>query len=198
MKVNTAGAKRWNLAWLAFLLGNTFLPSLLGAVAVVSVVPINFAAFGLWLVLLASCVRKQLRHQRRTLAVTAVMMQVAVIVAIVTGAHLAPGKTTERFLNRTITLPESRMTLDELAGDPNASRPEWRPLWVRISVPDDEKTQVIVFPETTISLRQFVRAVESQSTLRHRFAHCGNGWTILWGGDCSFGLHLRRPRESPY
>ena len=198
MNVNTAGAKCGNLAWLAFLLRNAFLPSLLGAVAVVSVVPINFAAFGLWLVLLASCVWKQLRHQRRILAVTAVMIQVAVIVAIVTGAHLAPGKTTDRFLDRTITLPESRMTLEELAGDPNAPRPEWRPFWVRISVPDDEKMQVIVFPETTISLRQFVSSVESQSTLRHRFAHCGNGWTILWGGDCSFGLHLRRPRESPY
>ncbi|MHB8898587.1 MAG: hypothetical protein ACYC6Y_07555 [Thermoguttaceae bacterium] len=198
MSANTAAAKRGNLAWLAFLLRNGFLPAILGAVAVVSVAPINFAAFGLWLVLLASCARIQLRQQCRTLAVAAVMIQVAVIVAIVTGAHLAPGKTTERFLDRTITLPGSRMTLEELAGDPNAPRPERRPFWVGISVPDDEKIQVIVFPERTISLRQFVSAVESQSTLRHRFAHCGNGWTILWGGDCSSGLHLRRPRESPY
>jgi hypothetical protein len=90
------------------------------------------------------------------------------------------------------------MTLEELAGDPDGPRPDWRPFSVWISVPDDEKTQVIVFPETTITLRQFVGAIESQSTLRHRFAHCGNGWTMLWGGDCSFGVHLRRPRESPY
>ncbi|MGH7138598.1 MAG: hypothetical protein ACREHD_22865, partial [Pirellulales bacterium] len=65
---------------------------------------------------------------------------------------------------------------------------------VRISAHDDEKTQVIVFPDTNLTLRQFVGAIESQSTLRHRFGHCGNGSTILWGGDCSFGLHLR-PRE---
>jgi len=193
MNVNTAGAVCGNSGWLAFVLRNGLLPSLLGTITVVSVLPLNFAAFALWLALLASFVRKQLRQRRSTIAVTSAMMQMAVIVAIVTAAHLASGKMTDRFLDRTILLPKSRMTLGELEGDPDGPRPEWRPFSVSISVPGEEKTKVIVFPETSLTVRQFVCAIESQSTLRHLFAHCGNGWTILWGGDCSFGLHLRHP-----
>lgn len=198
MNANTKNTRRLNFGWLAFVLRNAFLPSLLGAVAVVSRYPINFAAFALWLVLLAFCVRKQLRQQRPNLAVTSLIMQVAVIVSIVVAATLAPGKTTDRFLERTITLPKSRMTLAELEGDPDGFRPEWRPLSVSVFVPDDEKTTVIVFPETTLTLRQFVAAIESQSTLRHRFGHCGNCSTILRGGDCSFGLSLRHPPDSRF
>ena len=198
MNANTASAGRGNFGGLAFVLKNGLLPVLLGGVGVVTVLPFNFAAFAIWLALLANSARKGLRKQRSTLVVTSVMTQVAVIVAIVTAAHLAPGKTTDRFLDRTITIPESHMTLAELEGDPNGPRPDWSPFFLTISVPDDDKATVITFPETTLTLRQFVRAIESQSTLRHRFAHCGNGWTILWGDDCSFGLHLRHPPNRRY
>jgi hypothetical protein len=198
MNVIEAKPDRRKFGWLAFLLGNGLLPALLGGVAVVSVLPINVAAFAVWLALLAISVQEHLRQQRSGLAITLSTTQVAVIVAIVTAAHLAPGKTTDRFLDRTITIPRSRMTLAELEGDTDGPRPEWCPFSVWISVPDDEKTKVIAFPETTVTLRQFVGAIESQSTLRHRFAHCGNGWTILRGGDCSFGLHVRHPPDRPY
>lgn len=190
MTVSATSVRNGNFGWRAYALRIVFPPVILGAVAVVLPLPINFAAFVLWLALLASFVRKQLRQQRPPLAVASVLMQVSVIVAIVTSAHLAPVKTTERFLDRTITLPKSRMTLRDLAADPEGSRPEWRPHSVSIHAPDDEKTRVVVFPDTSLTLRQFVGAVESQSSLRHWFSHCGNGSTILWGGDCSFGLHL--------
>jgi hypothetical protein len=135
----------------------------------------------------------ELRQESSAFAAAAVMTQVAVFLGIVTAAHLAPGKTTERFLDRAITIPKTRMTLAELEGDSDGPPPEWCPSSVSISVPDDEKTKAIVFPTAELTLRQFVHAIESQSTLRHRFAHCGNGWTIFGGGDCSFGLHLRQP-----
>ena len=193
MSVSAASARSGSFRWLAFVLRNALLPLLLGAVAVVSILPFNFAAFALWFALLASRIRKDVRQQQPNLAVISAIIQVAIMVAVVTAAHLAPGKTTDRFLDRTITLPKSRMTLAELAGDPDEPPPEWRPYSVRISAQNDEKSQVIVFPDTNLTLRQFVGAIESQSTLRHRFGHCGNGWTIIGGGDCSFGLHLRAP-----
>src|SRR4029450_12433064 len=197
MNVDTSCARSGDFGWLAFVLRNGFLPSLLGAGAVALVLPLNFATFALWLALLVRSSRRQLRQQRPALAFASVMTQVAVIAAIVTAAHLAPGKTTDRFLDRTITIPEMRMTLAGLAGDADGPRPAWCPFSLSISVPEDERTTVIVFPETTVTLRQFVCAIESRSTLRHRFAHCGNGWTVLWGGDCSFGLHLRQPPTRP-
>ena len=91
---------------------------------------------------------------------------------IVAAAHLAPGKTTDRFLDRTITIPKNRMTLGELEGDPDGFAPPWRPFSLSITVPQDESAKTIAFPATTLTLRDFVHAVESQSTLRHRFAHC--------------------------
>jgi hypothetical protein len=183
---------------LAFVLRNVFLPSLLGGIAVVSVIPINFAAFAGWLSFLASNARRQLRQQRPGQAASSTTIQVAVVAAIVTAAHIAPVKTTDRLLDRLITLPKAQMTLGELEGDLDGLPPEWRFSWVRVSVPDDERPKVIAFPDTTMTMRQFVGAIESQSTVRHRFAHCGNGWTILWGGDCSFGMDLRRPPSRTY
>jgi hypothetical protein len=193
MRVDSAHAVGRGFGWFGFVVWNGVVASLLGAVAVVLVLGLNFAVLALWLGLLVSSARKQLRQRRPRLAATGVTIQMVVIGLVVTAAHVAPGKTTDRYLDCTITIPNSRMTLGELGGDPQGPHPEWRPFSLSISVPDDEMTNEIVFPETTITLREFVDAVETQSTLRHRFAHCGNGWTILWGGDCSFGLHLRRP-----
>ena len=198
MNAKTASAWFGSFGWLAFVLRNAFVPSLLSAVAVVTVLPFNFAAFAVWLVLLASSVRQQLWQKSLALAVTSVMMQLTVLVAIVMAANLAPGKSTDRFLDRPITIPKERMALGELEVNPDGNRPEWRPFSVSIYVPDKEKTTVIEFRETKLTLRQFVCAIESQSSLRHRFFHCGNGWTILGGGDCSFGLSLRHPPDRPY
>jgi hypothetical protein len=36
-------------------------------------------------------------------------------------------------------------------------------------------------------------AIEAQTPLRNRFHHCGNGATVLWGGDCYFGVGFRVP-----
>ena len=198
MNVDTSSSGVGGFGWLTFVLWNGLLASLLGALAVVLVFGLNFAVLALWLALLVSSARKQLRQRQPRLAATAVLIQVGVIAIVVIAAHVAPGKTTDQFLDRSITLPKSRLTLAELGGDPEGPRPEWRPFSLSISVPDDERTKEIVFPAARIKLREFVDAVETQSTLRRRFGHCGNGWTILWGGDCSFGLHLRRPPSSPY
>jgi hypothetical protein len=51
--------------------------------------------------------------------------------------------------------------------------------------------RVVRFPSKEPTIGEFIAAVESQTALRHRFHHCGNGYTILWGGDCSFGLFFR-------
>lgn len=179
--------------WRALSPRNVLAPLVLGGIAVVAVLPINGVAFALWLVLLVRAVRKHLRQKCGSLAVSSALVQAALMIAIVTAAHLAPVKTTDRVLELPISVPSARMTIGELQGDPDEVRPEWRPHWVSVWAPDDELATEIVFPDTEMAMSEFVHAVESQSTLSHRFGHCGNGWTVLWGGDCSFGLYLRRP-----
>ena len=45
-----------------------------------------------------------------------------------------------------------------------------------------------------MTLREFVAAIEGQTRLGHSFGSCGNaGSSILWGGNCCFGLSLHEP-----
>jgi hypothetical protein len=184
-----------DLLTLRFLGYNLLFSACCGAAVVVLIMGLNFFAFAFWLAAVIWVARTELRMGHQMRAGMAVVVQGAGMVVIVIAAVLAPGKTTERFLDRTITIPNAQMTLSELAGSPDEPKPEWCPFLLSISVPENERATVIDFPGKTISLRQFVDSVEHQSTLRHRFMHCGNGYTVLWGGDCCFGLRLRHPSD---
>jgi hypothetical protein len=174
----------------AFFLRNALPAALLGLAAVVSVLPLNLIVFGVWLVLFPILVSKDHRPGFPGRTLGAFATHLAVMGLVVAAAHHAPGKATERYLDRELTLPSPRMTLAELSGDHVKPRLIWTSDLVTIEAPRREKEKVIAFPGTTITLRDFVRAIEEQSTLRHEFGHCGNGWTILRGPDCSFGLRL--------
>ncbi len=162
---------------------------------VFSVVPMTYvlAPFIGVLVLTEPQVWRSLRQLRLTMpALSFIIVNIACF-AILTLAYFAPLKTTDDYLTRTVSLPKTKISLAELAGLEEPSHILFRLRGVSVSVPEDESDIVIQFPATELTMGQFVDAVEQQSTLRHRFGHCGNGSTILWGGDCSFGLHLRRP-----
>jgi hypothetical protein len=58
---------------------------------------------------------------------------------------------------------------------------------------DADASQVVEWPARELSLRQFVEALETQTDLRHRFLSCGNGYSLLKGPDCGFGMILRNP-----
>ena len=114
--------------------------------------------------------------------------------AILTLAYFAPVKTTDDYLTRTVTLPKTSISLAELAGVEEPPRRRYcsgeaYPFPCRRTRP----ISVIDLPATELTLVQFVTPVECLSALRHRFGLCGNGSTILWGGDCSFGLTLICP-----
>ena len=168
---------------------------LLGLAIVALVLPLSAAALIAWVALLSYRALHLKRTGRRNLAWATVVTQVLLMGAVVVAAHLAPMKTTEHFLDRTLVLPRQELTLADLAGEPDALRPEWMPRWISITAADEERLTLIRFDSAMLTTRQFVGTVERQSTLRHRFSHCGNGWTVLWGGDCCFGLYMRRPRE---
>ncbi len=116
---------------------------------------------------------------------------VAVTALVIVGAILAPVKTTERVLDRRLLLPKTELTLAEMDREVNFDQTEWLPRYVDVGTTKANADTRIRFSATNITLREFVDTIESQSTLRHRFAHCGNGSSVLFGGDCCFGLRLQ-------
>lgn len=121
--------------------------------------------------------------------------QAALLVAALLAAYLWPGKYTEQVLDRPVSLNSQSYTLAELY------EATARPLRTEIELPirtawgfaEEDADQLVAFGVRRMSLREFVETIESQTSIRHRFLHCGNGWTLLRGGDCSFGLLMRDP-----
>jgi len=122
-----------------------------------------------------------------TLATYATVTAVIVVAAI-----LAPVKTTEQVLDRPLALPKTELTLAEMDPDANYESTRWLPRYIHVATDSDSAAKPIRFRAKDITLREFVETIEAQSTLRHRFWHCGNGYSILFGGDCCFGLSLHK------
>ncbi|WP_435015615.1 hypothetical protein TA3x_003159 [Tundrisphaera sp. TA3] len=160
----------------------------LGGVAVVTPLPINLVAFGLWAWLVGRWARRPGRAGGRS-GVAEWVVPAVLMIALLAAAEAAPVKVVDRMKARRIALPRRELTLGEMA-EPDA--------WNRFArlpseLPADLAGRVVRFPEGEITIGEFIAAVERQTPLRHRFGHCGNGSTILWGGDCSFGLSFLLP-----
>jgi hypothetical protein len=110
---------------------------------------------------------------------------------VIIAAVLAPVKTTERVLENPLVLPKTELTLSEMDRETDFERTQWLPRYIYVATTSENADRQIQFRTTDITLREFIDTIESQSELRHRFMHCGNGSSILFGGDCCFGLRLR-------
>lgn len=163
--------------------------ALFSPVVVAGILPLNMAALAAWAVLVRTWARRSgdIRGRGGVL----ILIQAAGMFAIVLAASFAPVKTVDRLRARHILLTKPVMTLAELA-DPIEHG--WRPsIYCYVSVPEGMGDRAVRFPSRDVTVGSFIDAIESQTPLRHRFGHCGNGYTVLWGGDCSFGLRLRIP-----
>ncbi len=157
---------------------------LVGCLVAVTVVPINLIALTAWLLLAWFCYARL----RMRLSVAVQFLGLALVLC---GAWIAPVKTTQDVLRRIITFDRRQMSLEQL--DAYVSSPENRqrlPVKVELAFAVDDKDMVIVLPSERISVADFIDSIQSQTKLRARFEHCGNGWTLLWGGDCCFGLFI--------
>ena len=141
-----------------------------------------------WIIFVSFVYRKESRRGR---GISTLMSYVTITIVVVVLAVLAPVKTTERVLDRRMILPRTAMTLEELDRDTNFVDAHWLPRSIHVSSKPEDADQVIRFRDTDVTLREFIATIEKQSNLRHRFLNCGNGSSILFGGDCCFGLWLR-------
>ena len=116
------------------------------------------------------------------------------MVVVITVAAFAPVKVTDRLMERPVTIPKTEMTLAELNEYCQLHRRGNLPIHIYVEFYEADSTRTVHWSAERMTLRQFIAALESQTPLRHRFSGCGNGWTILWGNDCSFGLSMRDPK----
>jgi hypothetical protein len=162
-----------------------------GLIVVTTPPPFNIAAFVAWAIIVREWAKMPSRseHQRRVSAV--VVIQVTGMSALVLAAGFAPVKILDQQKARRITLPKQIMILDELAEPVQHGWDHYYYCW--LNVPERLADRAVHFPARELTVGEFISAIETQTPLRHKFHHCGNGYTALWGGDCAFGLHFRVP-----
>ena len=165
----------------------------LGSVLVASSTLINLAAFIIWTILVVRWVKRQERARGRRAGATELLIQLATMSVIVLIAALAPCKVVDRVKAQHVTLPSQVMTIAELREPEKYEMSRSFHYWM--SAPEDMAGRVVQFPSLDLTIGMFIAAIEAQTPLRHRFGHCGNGSTILWGGDCSFGLGFHVPPQ---
>jgi predicted PurR-regulated permease PerM len=182
--------------WLSpsFFLWHTLVPVVLAYILVAMPLLIGWMAGLLWFVLLMTTVRRYERRAQPRGALCAAALEVVIVVAIVAMAVAAPGKTRDKVLDRPVKLPKAEMTLAEIKElAEEGPRRESFPIHLSVRLQEADAATNVLFAREEMSLQEFVAAVESQTPIRHRFHSCGNGYTILEGEDCSFGMSLRRP-----
>jgi hypothetical protein len=162
-----------------------------GAVIVATPLPLNFAALFVWAWIVWKWSASWSRENPDGWVNGPVVVQLCGMSAIVLAAVFAPVKVVASQKAQQITLPKVELTVAELAEPIEHGMDRFHRF--AVNAPDELAYQSVKFPARELSVAQFIAAIESQTPLRHRYHHCGNGLTILWGGDCSFGLHFRVP-----
>jgi hypothetical protein len=132
---------------------------------------------------------------RRTAALAT---YVAVTVLVVVAAILAPVKAVDEVLDRTVYLPKAALTLREMDWEANPQVGQWVTCPKYVQTTKNNADTKITFRATEITLREFIQTIEDQSPLRHNFRHCGTCSSILFGGDCCFGVTIKEPTLHRY
>ncbi len=167
--------------------------AIFGTITAVSVVPFSLIALLVFCVTLFGAARARVRSGRARFATVNFVVSIMLFGGILaTAAGYRPSKIEEQFLRREINLPVTQMTLADLS-DAAAYDRQTFPITISFSFADADKEKLIKWHRHDVTLGEFLDGIESQSVLRRRFIHCANGYTILHGGNCSFGLYVRDP-----
>ncbi|WP_425618565.1 hypothetical protein NA78x_002274 [Anatilimnocola sp. NA78] len=158
-------------------------PLIIAVLIAVMPLPINLFGVLLAVALLWGTIRLQ--------GWSASIMPTAVIAITLTTATFAPFKSMARVYEMPIQLPKQSLTLGELAQFTEASRGTRCPISVSWSLTPAQSQTAVRFNSTEVSVQEFLATIESQTSLRPRFAYCGNGWTLLCGYNASGMVSLR-------
>ena len=176
-----------------FSISDVLVSAACGIVAAVGFIPFSFIALIVFVIASFRRGRARIRSGRPQFATANCLSSTLLFGGIVAAAAAyRPSKIEEQLLRREFTLPATQMTLAELSYTATFDRQAF-PIALSFSFADADKETLIKWQSQDVTLGEFLDAIESQSVLRRRFMHCGNGNTILHGGDCTFGLYVRDP-----
>ncbi|MFO0889815.1 MAG: hypothetical protein U0790_11825 [Isosphaeraceae bacterium] len=149
-----------------------------------------------WLAVLGATAMIHLRRRQIRFAIVTLYVHLVVAAAMVSLAVAAPVKTRDRLLARRVVLPKSEMSLRELGDYAEGDGRHSFPVRVWVSYPESRGDLAIHWPASELTFKEFLAVIEHQAGLRHHFGSCGNGSTILFGGNCCFGVSFTAPDSS--
>jgi len=165
--------------------------AILAYAAAATIIPLNVMAVILWLSITVEACRTRLRNKQPIYAAIGVACTMLAVGSVLNAAaQYKPSKTVEIIFDRTVSLESTELSLAQLDYYCTYRREQF-PIRLSLTFADADKDFIVTWPSHSLTLREFIGTIESQTHLRHRFGHCGNGWTLLYGGDCSFGLSIR-------
>lgn len=159
-----------------------------GLMFVVCVFPLNVLVFIAWIALADTMAR--LSSPSGVTRLKPIIAQVTIFATVTVLAFASPFKTQHEHLTKQVRLPKSDVTVSELQRITAQHGRCTLPVHVTFDYYGDLNDKLIHFEKVDLTLGEFITAVENQTPLRHRFAHCANGYTILWGYPPSFMLAL--------
>ncbi len=137
------------------------------------------------------------RRKQMGLAFVVLPVQVVASWAVVVAAVLAPLKTRDRVLQGRVVLPSAERSLGELKAYAEGPGRRSFSTQIHVSFPAAQADHVIRWPGREISVKEFMAAIEEQTRLRCELGSCGNGSTILFGGNCVFGVGIWERHNPP-
>ena len=172
---------------------DAILAAVTGLIAAIAIIPFSVVALIIFAIRLLVKSRSRIRDGRACVAITNSIAATLIFGGILAAASLyRPAKIVDQQLARTINLPSTEMTLAELSYAATNDRRSF-PMQTSFCFAVEDKDTIIRWPRNELTIGEFLDAIESQTVLRRRFMHCGNGYTVLGGGDCCFGLYVRDP-----
>jgi hypothetical protein len=181
----------------SFILKHAILGTIVGGLLAISTIIFFFPIVAaIWLAVLFELLKSCSVGQRLRRGMAMFGVQATAIFVVLLVARFAPVKTEDRLLKRPVVLPKTEMTLRDLTlleARGAAKVPALSPS----AFAERDSDLVVHWPGKEMTLQEFIATIESQTPLRHRFGSCGNGATVLWGGDCVFGLTFRVPKTPP-
>lgn len=128
------------------------------------------------------------------------LVAIGLFTTIVLAAHwYQPAKRERQLMERRVSLPADDVTLADLSFYFSRWNDE-HPVLSSFTFSDADKDKVIHLPSKNPTVRQTLDAIQRDAGIEGQFRHCGNGFSILYGPDCCFGLnvHARGIQGEPF
>lgn len=170
------------MGWSWVIVGYAFWGILVGGLTAIAPGILLPVPLLVWLLMVIDRAHAKPAGQRWREGLVMLSIQGIAITLAITVAVLAPVKTQDRLMKKSVTLPKTEMSLEELELLTHNEQLQW-PTFVHVNYPDAEASRLVSWPAKDLTMREFVTAIEEQTPLRHRFRFCGVAMTILWGPD---------------